>query len=74
MDYAEHEFLRAVFLTLVNLEGDPRLHVDRVMGDATTERVHRLTRAARRHRERIVEMVEEHRRTGRLVVARWWRL
>ncbi len=74
MDIAEHEFLRDIFLKLIELKGDPGAHVDRVISDVTTERIGLCVRAARTHRQRLVDMVEEHRRTGRLVVARWWRL
>ena len=74
MDIAEHEFLRDIFLTLVELKGDPDAHVDRVISEVTTEHVEQCVRMARTHRQRLVDMVEEHRRTGRLVVARWWRL
>jgi hypothetical protein len=74
MDFAEHEFLRDIFLTLVEMDGDPAARVDDAISTVTTERIALCVRAARTHRQRLVDMVEEHRRTGRLVVARWWRL
>jgi hypothetical protein len=74
MDFAEHEFLRDIFLKLVETDGDPAARVDDAIRAVTTERIELCVRAAGTHRQRLVDMVEEHRRTGRLVVARWWRL
>jgi hypothetical protein len=71
MDYDRNRFLTDVFETLITLSGDPVTQIDHAVEETIDEHVQVLRKLARLHREEVVGMAEERRRTGKMVKTRW---
>jgi hypothetical protein len=71
MDFDRNQFLTDVFEALVKAPGDPVRQIDgaifRVIA-AHTVTLHKLAQA---HRQELIDMVEEHRKTGKPVPTSW---
>lgn len=71
MDHDRNQFLQDVFERILSLPGDPVRQADRAVEDVIAAHVDSLRRLAQEHRGEILDMVEERRRTGQPVAARW---
>jgi hypothetical protein len=71
VDYDRNQFLEDVYETLLAVPGDPVRHIDFAIEGVITAHVQGLRRLAQRHRLEIIDMVEEHRKTGQPVATKW---
>ena len=71
MDFDKNQFLTDLFECLLVVPGDPARYVDCAIDGVITAHVQSLHRLAQRHRQALIRMVEEHRRTGRPVPTKW---
>jgi hypothetical protein len=71
MDFDSNGFLTDVFEALVAATGDPARQIDHAIDDVITEHAEVLRKLAHLHREEVVGMAEERRRTGKMVKTRW---
>jgi hypothetical protein len=71
MDYDRNQFLTDVFEKLVSLPGDPVAQIDVAISRIIDGHVKALRRLVQQHREEIIDMAEERRRTGKPVPTRW---
>ena len=71
VDYDKNQFLTDVYETLLAIPGDPVRHIDFAIEGVIAAHVQSLRRLAQRHRTELLDMVEEHRKTGKPVATKW---
>ena len=71
MDFDRNQFLTDVFENLLTLPGDPVTQMDQAVEDVIAAHTKVLRKLAQRHREDLLDMAEERRRTGEPVATQW---
>ncbi len=71
MDFDTDQYLTDVLEAVLSMPGDPIRQIDAAVEDVIAAHVDVLRKLAQRHREAILGMAEERRRTGRPVPCRW---
>ena len=71
MDFDKSQFLQDVFEALVALPGDPVTQIDGAVFRVVAAHAQVLGRLAQEHREELLDMAEERKRTGQPVLTRW---
>lgn len=71
VDFDKSQFLTDVFEELVRAPGDPMRQFEHALFRIIAAHSVVLHRLAQAHRPEIIEMVEEHKRTGQPVATRW---
>ncbi len=71
MDFDKSQFLQDVFEALLAVPGDPVAQIDGAIFRVVAAHAHTLGKVAQEHREDLLAMVEERRRTGKPVATRW---
>jgi hypothetical protein len=71
MDFDKNQFLQDVFEALVALPGDPVTQIDGAVFRVVAAHAQVLGRLAQAHREDLLGMADERKRTGQPVPTRW---
>jgi hypothetical protein len=71
MDFDRYQLLQDVFEAMVALPGDPVTQIDGAVFRVVAAHAQVLRKLAQTHREDLLGMAEERRRTGKMVLTRW---